>query len=141
MNNKIIRGGSEVAKIKADIDKKAEALKHEILTSESNYSEAYGNIYYVSAKGDDNNDGLSSKTPIKTLEKASSLELLPGDAVLFKRGETFRGTLKGHQGVVYSAYGEGKKPVLTNSLQNYAQPELWEETDLHTEEIGCKTVL
>ena len=130
MNNKIIRGGSEAAKIKADIDKKAEALKNEILTSESNYSEAYGNIYYVSAKGDDNNDGLSSKTPIKTLEKASSLELLPGDAVLFKRGETFRGTLKGCQGVVYSAYGEGKKPVLTNSLQNYAQPELWEETEV-----------
>lgn len=130
MNNKIIRGGSEAAKIKADIDKKAEALKNEILTSESNYSEAYGNIYYVSEKGDDNNDGLSSETPIRSLDKASELELHPGDAVLFKRGETFRGALKGRQGVVYSAYGEGKKPVLTNSLQNYAQPELWEETEV-----------
>ncbi len=130
MNNRIIRGGAEVAAIKAEIDKKAEALKKEILESESNYSEAYGNIYYVSEKGDDSNDGLSPETPIKTLDKASALELLPGDAVLFKRGEKFRGHLKGQQGVVYSAYGKGKKPELINSLQNFADASLWEETEV-----------
>ncbi|MBE6705686.1 MAG: hypothetical protein E7583_10505 [Ruminococcaceae bacterium] len=130
MNNKIIKDVTEAAKIKAEIDIKAEELKNEILTSKSDYSEAYGNIYYVSENGDDNNEGLSPETPLKTLEKASSLDLLPGDAVLFKRGETFRGTLKGKQGVIYSAYGEGKKPVITNSLRNYADPDIWEETEV-----------
>ncbi|MBR5308166.1 MAG: hypothetical protein IKU43_05295 [Clostridia bacterium] len=130
MNNTFIRDKEESAKIKAEIDKKAEALKKEILESESNYSEAYGSIYYVSASGDDNNDGLSPEKPIKTIEKVSELELCPGDAVLFKRGETFRGSFTSQQGVIYSAYGEGKKPVITPSLQNYASPDLWVETEV-----------
>ena len=130
MSNKFIRGGAEATAIKAEIDVRAEALKKEILESESKYDEAFGTIYYVSENGDDSNDGLSPNTPIRTLAKASELPLCPGDAVLFKRGETFRGNLKGRQAVVYSAYGEGKKPVLTNSLQNYADPSIWEETEV-----------
>lgn len=130
MNNKYIRCEKEAARIKADIEVKAEKLKKDILESESNYSEAFGNIYYVSECGDDGNDGLSPETALKTIDRVSELELLPGDAVLFKRGETFRGSLKGKQGVVYSAYGEGKKPLLTSSLQNFADPALWVETDV-----------
>ena len=47
MNNKIIKDVTEAARIKAEIDIKSEELKNEILTSKSDYSEAYGNIYYV----------------------------------------------------------------------------------------------
>lgn len=130
MSNKFIRGGKEAIAVKAEIDARAEALKKEILESESDYSEAHGNIYYVSEKGDDGNDGLSPETPVRTLEKVRELPLCPGDAVLFKRGETFRGNLIGRQAVVYSAYGEGKKPVITRSLRNYADTALWERTDV-----------
>lgn len=130
MNNNIIRDSAQAAAVKLEIEKRAEALKKDILESQSNYSEAFGKIYYVSENGDDSNDGLSEVSPIKTLKRASSLELCPGDAVLFKRGDTFRGNLIGKQAVVYSAYGEGKKPVITNSLMNYADPSLWVETEI-----------
>ncbi|MBR5308165.1 MAG: hypothetical protein IKU43_05290 [Clostridia bacterium] len=130
MNNKFIRCPEEAAKIKAEIDRRAEELKKEILESESDYKEAFGSIYYVSESGDDANDGLSPEKPIRNIERVNAIELCPGDAVLFKRGETFRGGLVGRQGVVYSAYGKGKKPVLTTSPQNFASPSLWEETEV-----------
>jgi len=130
MGNVFVKDKDKAAQIKADIEKRAQALKNEIVGSKSDYSEAIGTIYYVSEKGDDNNDGFSPETPIKTLDAVSKLPLCVGDAVLFKRGETFRGLLKSKRGVIYSAYGEGKKPVLTNSLQNFADASLWEETEV-----------
>ncbi len=130
MGNVFVKDKDKAAQIKADIEKRAEALKKEILESQSNYGEVIGKIYYVSQNGDDSNDGLSQETPVKTLDAVSNLPLKAGDAVLFKRGEIFRGYLKSYQGVIYSAYGEGKKPVLTNSLQNFADPSLWEETEV-----------
>ena len=58
----------------ASIDKLAEEKKNSIRNTESVY-EGKGKIYYVSENGDDNKDGLSPATAIKTLAKASSLEL------------------------------------------------------------------
>ena len=130
MANIFVKNKDKAAQIKADIEKKAQALKKEIVESESDYSEVIGKIYYVSENGNDENDGLSEETPIKTLAKASVLELHPGDAVLFKRGDTFRGRLDTKKGVIYSAYGEGKKPVLTNSLMNFSDASLWEKTEV-----------
>jgi hypothetical protein len=49
--------------------------------------------YYVSNAGDDNNDGKSASTPWKTIAKVNSVNLLPGESVLFKGGETFQGNL------------------------------------------------
>ena len=130
MGNIFIRNKEKAAVIKADIETKAEILKKEILESKSDYSEVIGKIYYVSENGNDENDGLSEENPIKTLERASELGLFPGDAVLFRRGETFRGRLKAKTGVIYSAYGEGKKPVITVSTQNFADASLWEKTEV-----------
>ena len=75
--------------------------------------------FYVSTEGDDTNDGLSEETPFQTLKKINSLILRPGDRVLFKKGDTFKGTLRpqgsGHEDapIVIASYGDGnKKPVL-----------------------------
>lgn len=79
-----------------------------------------GTTYYVSADGDDNNDGLSPETAWKTLDAVdnNSDKLNIGDAVLFRAGDIFR-PVKVRQsiiimrpGVTYSSYGEGKKPEL-----------------------------
>lgn len=88
-----------------------------------------GNTYYVSAEGDDENDGLSPETPWKTTEKVSAADLKFGDGVLFKRGELFRGEIKAAAGVTYSAYGEGAKPRLYGWKENLAKSELWECVD------------
>ena len=50
-----------------------------------------GTTYYVSNSGDDNNDGLTPKTAWKNPERLNKTWLYPGDGVLFKRGDLFRG--------------------------------------------------
>ncbi len=46
--------------------------------------------YYVSTTGSDENDGLSEAAPFATVGKINSLDLQPGDSVLFKCGEVWR---------------------------------------------------
>lgn len=77
--------------------------------------------YYVSADGNDTASGLSSATSWKSITKVNSTfaTLKPGDKILFKRGDTFYGTLKisafGASGnpITVGAYGTGPNPVLT----------------------------
>ena len=92
-----------------------------------------GTVRYVAADGDDANDGLSPQSPLRTAGKVSELPLKPGDVVLFRRGDLFRGHLTAQAGVTYSAYGEGPKPTLTVSERDYADPALWLPT-------GCANV-
>ena len=68
--------------------------------------------YYISNKGNDKNDGLSSKRPIKTIVRmmrGSKYLLKRGDTFYFKinASETFNGLIK------IDAYGKGKKPVVS----------------------------
>ena len=81
-----------------------------------------GTMYFVSADGDDLNDGLTPETPIKTLSKASSLSLKAGDSVLFRKGDTFVGNLhysdlegSKENPITIASYGEGdNRPIFTN---------------------------
>ena len=111
------------------VDKKAETLKMEILSSKDQIRYS-GTAYYVSSsKGSDENDGLSPEHPIKTLDKVSSLDLQSGDAVLFLRGDIFRGHVKTKTGCTYAAYGEGEKPRIYGSPFNAASTGSWTLTD------------
>ncbi|MFZ6028726.1 MAG: hypothetical protein ACOYYS_13505 [Chloroflexota bacterium] len=50
--------------------------------------------YYVSSSGgDDENDGKAENRPFETIAKVNSLALQPGDRVLFKCGDTWRGEM------------------------------------------------
>lgn len=76
-------------------------------------------FYISSTDGNDSNDGLSTSTPWKTIERANLLEMIPGDSLLFKSGDTFKGRLfiQSEGGVdslkvVISSYGTGSKPVI-----------------------------
>ena len=114
--------------ILAQVDKKARELKDEILSLPDSEDFA-GAVYYVSADGDDENDGLSSDRAWKTLSKVSAFEFCPGDAVRFHRGDLFRGCVKTRPGVKYCAYGEGEKPKLYGSEKDLADPALWQIYD------------
>ena len=73
------------------LDKQAEKMKKEIRTTESNIDEEkYSTIYYISADGNDLNDGLAPERAIKSLKRLAELDLKPQDCVLFRRGDTFR---------------------------------------------------
>ncbi len=82
--------------------------------------------YYVDAgRGRDSNDGLSPAAAWRTLDRVNDASLKPGDTVLFKRGETWRGRLNvksGKEGarVTYGAYGKGPKPLLLGSVNKSA---------------------
>lgn len=133
--------------ILSEIDKLAEKRKNEILTLPDTPLSG-GAVYYVSAAGDDQNDGKSPDTPWQTLERVSSFDFAYGDTVRFRRGDTFRGFVKTRPGVKYCAYGKGEKPRLYGSEKNYADPALWEICDkekhiwrLKEKSLDCGTLV
>jgi len=76
--------------------------------------------YYLSNSGNDANSGTDPSSPWQTLNKLNSFKnLKAGDKVLFKRGDTFYGSItvsnSGTAGnpITFSAYGTGEKPVIT----------------------------
>lgn len=98
-----------------------------------------GTAYYISSsEGDDENDGLSPETPFCTLERPNWDDdlLKPGDIVYLKRGDVWQGEcLDTLEGVTYSAYGEGPKPVIEAATVDGCDPNDWE---LYLEEDGRK---
>ena len=81
------------------------------------YAQEVGTSYYIDASaGSDANDGKSSDSAWKTLDKVNATEFQPGDKILFKAGESWEGVLhpKGsgdsdHQ-IAIDMYGKGNKP-------------------------------
>ena len=79
--------------------------------------------YYVSASGSDANNGTSIATPFQSIEKVNAImsSLLPGDKVLFRCGDIFRGQLNVSKSgtptskIVFGAYGIGEKPTISGA--------------------------
>lgn len=70
-----------------------------------------GTTYYVSSSlGSDSNDGLSEGKPFATIGKVNGLNLLPGDQVRFKCGDTWRA-----EQLVISKSGTQAAPILFGS--------------------------
>ncbi len=106
-------------------DKEFEEKKNNILNAKDELV-IKGTTYYVSNSGDDLNDGKTDETPWKTLKKVSESHLYPDDAVLFKRGDLFRGMVTAKPGVTYAAYGDGEKPKFYGCHKSLADPDIWE---------------
>ena len=78
--------------------------------------------YYISSsEGEDNNEGTIT-SPWQSLEKISSLTLLPGDTVCFKKDDRFNGhfVINGSGSeqapIVITSYGSGEKPIITGEV-------------------------
>lgn len=89
------------------------------------YPISKGRKIYVSNLGDDKNNGLSEDKPIKTISKVNSLSIKPGDNILFKKGETFKGMIsftsligEDDNPITFASYGEGEKPIITNDYSS-----------------------
>lgn len=74
-----------------------------------------GQSYYVSATGSDSNDGQSPPSAWRTVGRANSAALHPGDGVLFEGGKTFsdielspRASGTASHRIVFGSYGVGK---------------------------------
>ena len=107
-----------------------------------------GTAYYVSNKGNDNNDGKTPATAWATLDKVNTAELKPGDGVFFERGGLWRGGINAKKGVTYSAYGSGDKPRIFASIDGKTHGE-WKQTstpnvwvlDKVIDETDCGTIV
>lgn len=89
------------------------------VTVTSDLTRQAATFYLSSAEGSDNNDGLSADTPWKSLSKINALNLLPGDSILLKSGDTFVGQLAlrnesgtAEQPIVVTSYGTGNRPLI-----------------------------
>ncbi|MEO8664241.1 MAG: right-handed parallel beta-helix repeat-containing protein [Ignavibacteria bacterium] len=81
----------------------------------------YSTVYYVSATGNDGNSGTSTSTPWKSIAKVNTSmnTFLPGDKILFNKGDVFEGEIKvtksGTSGneITFDSYGAGLNPKIT----------------------------
>ena len=96
------------------VDAKADAMLKKIEDYPDNIS-VKGTTYYVSALGNDSNSGTSPEKAVKTYASIRG-RLKSGDAVLFRRGDIFRGAMKLVSGVSFGAYGQGIKPRFYGSV-------------------------
>ncbi len=61
------------------------------------------NCYVDATGGSDANNGLSPSSAWKTIDRVNAPTFAPGDSILFKRGETFKGDgVSGHRGGNYN---------------------------------------
>jgi parallel beta-helix repeat protein len=102
---------------------------------------SFATTYYLSSSsGNDNNSGTDPSSPWRSINKLNSFyNLKPGDNVLFKRGDTFYGSIKvnnsGSSGspITYGAYGSGAKPVITGfttiTSWNNLGSNIWESSN------------
>jgi hypothetical protein len=93
-------------------------------------TEVSARTFHVAATGNDANDGLAEQSPWRSLNKVNAAALEPGDTVLFKRGDTWRGQLVPQSGedgspITYAAYGQGSKPLLLGSV-SCSDPRDWQ---------------
>lgn len=72
----------------------------------------FATTYYISNAGNDANNGTSQSTPFQTIDKVNTVTLVAGDQVLFRRGDTFYGTINMDKGFYYNAYGTGANPII-----------------------------
>ena len=87
-------------------------------------------LYYISAAGCDQNDGLTPETAWKTTDHANRT-IAGGDTVLLRCGETFYGNVTLPVGTaehptVLSSYGEGTKPEIS-LYKITVSPAIWTE--------------
>lgn len=106
----------------------AAAMKSHIYNTGGNV-DITGTVYYVSENG--NYDAYGTQANPISVDAVNELSLSSGDAVLFKRGDTFRLStpINMVSGVTYAAYGEGEKPLILGSERNYAKAQWWQRTD------------
>lgn len=110
-----------------------------------------GRTYYLSSSGDDSSDGLSPGSSWKTINKLNSYlyDFEPGDTILFRRGDEFKGNLNPVSGTAedwirYGAYGTGEKPLLTGSVSMDSiddwilhRGDIWRSAEVMSRDVGA----
>lgn len=97
------------------------------LTEEFYKEKICGTVFYISShNGSDDRDGLSPSSAWQHCEMLKNAPISYGDTVLFECGSIFREKLDIVNGVTYSSYGSGEKPLFLGSI-DASHAEDWEK--------------
>ena len=122
MNNTVRKiTNADLASLRARTDERINS----IITTPNMDIPLGATVFYVSPNGNDDSCGTSPASPWQSLQKLNTTKLPQGSFVCFLRGGVWRGRLYTQNNVTYTAYGDGKKPVIMGSPQNGADPALW----------------
>ncbi|MEO6949693.1 MAG: right-handed parallel beta-helix repeat-containing protein [Ginsengibacter sp.] len=108
--------------------------------------------YYISSSGNDSNSGTNESSPWQTLDKVNSFKnFVPGDNILFNRGDTFYGSItvsnagSSYAPITFGAYGSGANPVITGftTVTDWTNIEgdIWESTNAVSTLSTCNMVV
>ena len=126
------RWDEEVAEIPAvdETEAKLAELPAEPFEVNADLTAVGPRTYYVSLSGKGGYSGLSEAEPLPGLDAVPWDQLLPGDSVLLKKGDTFPGAIRmvGVHGtdaapITIGAYGTGNAPVIEARGQGIWLPE------------------
>ncbi len=100
---------------------------------------ALGTYYISSSEGKDTNNGLSAETPWKSLSKLADIELVEGNAIYLKAGDTWN-----EQFVLNNVSGTKENPVLISTYGDGMATldlQLVEDESTNTSELAVPVVL
>lgn len=121
--------GKTAAEIVAEARKTTDEKIQKIKTTDNLKIKDGAKVYYVSDEnGSDSFSGTDEEHPWKTIKKLNSENMEAGSVVCFERGNIFRGQIVAKEGVTYTAYGSGEKPMIYASPENGAVPDNWKKT-------------
>ena len=98
-----------------------------VLTAAQALAQSTATYYVDCVSGNDNNPGTSPASAWKSMAKANSAPLQPGDKLLFIRGCTWKGPLRAAwtgtalQPITIGAYGAGNLPKIQDSYSGNVQ--------------------
>jgi hypothetical protein len=104
------------------------------------------NIFYVDSRnGSDNNNGKTSSTAWKTLDKVNTIIFKAGDLIYLRRGQSFNGSLilkgsgKNGRPIQLGAFGTGPRPIINSNDNEFAiklmDEQYWEISDIETKGV------
>ncbi len=82
-------------------------------------------LYFDSENGDDNNNGSSPNSPLKSIEKINDITWQAGATIYLKAGSKWnvalalKGSGSSSKPIVMTSYGAGKKPIISGNNTNY----------------------
>ncbi len=114
-------------------------------------SNSYATNYYISSSGgDDSNDGLSTNSPWKSVNKIlikslSAQKFQSGDQILLKSGDVWEGQIRllgsANNSLTISKYGTGGNPIIYGDYHSLTWTEVSGHTGIYSASVGQNVVL
>ncbi len=122
----------------------------DILYNSGNFGRPWDSYFINQTGGVDSNNGLTTDTAFKTIDRTNNVTPIPSDSFLYSRNEEWRESTDAYMSfsggdssgnITYGAYGIGNKPIILGSYNcsgwvNGGAGNIWNCSDTFTVEVG-----